>query len=139
VVSRVLVDTNVVVSYLLNRSPEQQRRAAELIEAAESPRRRLLLHQLVLAETVFVLRTVYGRPAGEVTATLGKLLELPGSEIVDGLDWPRLLELWPAEFPDFLDASLACAAETLRPDGVATFDRAFGGRLRSRGLPTYWP
>jgi predicted nucleic acid-binding protein len=138
VVSRVVVDTNVLVSYLLDRSPEQQRRAAELIEAAGSSGLRLLFHQLALAESAFVLLNTYERPAKEVSATLGSLLAVPGVEVVEELDWHRLIEIWPSVFTDFLDAGLACAAETLRADSVATFDRAFARRLRRRGIPTYW-
>jgi predicted nucleic acid-binding protein len=138
VVSRVLVDTNVIVSYLLERSAEQQRRAAELIEAAEDPDRRLLLHQLVLAESAFVLLRIYEQPAAQVSAMLAKLLAVPGSEPVAELGWPRVLELWPTTVPDFQDAVLISAAETLRPDSVATFDQSFNRKLRSLGVPTFW-
>jgi len=138
-VSRVLVDTNVIVSYLLERSAEQQRRAAELIEAAEDPDRRLLLHQLVLAESAFVLLRIYEQPAAQVSAMLAKLLAIPGSEAVSDLNWPRALELWPIAVPDFQDAALISAAEMLRPESVATFDQSFKRKLRSLGLQTLWP
>ncbi len=136
--TRVLVDTNVLVSYLLNRSPEQQRRAADLVEAAEDPDRKLLLHQLVLAETAFVLLHTYQRTPAEVSSMLRRLLEVPGAEAVEALDWSRTLELWPATIPDFLDAGLACAAELLRPTSVATFDKPFARKLRPLGLRSYW-
>jgi predicted nucleic acid-binding protein len=138
-VTRVLVDTNVLVSFLVDRSADQRRRAAALLHAAADPDRRLLLHSLVLAELAFVLRSVYEREAPEVAEILRRFLELPGAEIVDRTPWATLLELWPARFPDFLDASLAAVALELRPDAVATFDRAFARRLRALGLPTDWP
>lgn len=137
-VNGVLVDTNVIVSYLLDRSPEQRRRAAELIEAAENPDRRLLLHQLVLAETAFVLLRLYGQRAAQISETLGKLLAIPGAEPVAELSWENTLELWPATTPHFLDAVLIAAAHQLRPDAVATFDQGLNRRLKALGVPTYW-
>lgn len=137
-VTRVLVDTNVLVSFLVDRSADQRRRAAALIHASADPDRRLLLHSLVLAELAFVLRSVYEREATEVSEILRRILELPGAETVERTPWPELLELWPARFPDFLDASLAAVALELRPDAVATFDRAFARRLRALGLATDW-
>lgn len=137
-VTRILVDTNILVSYLVDRSPGQQARAAALIEAAADPDRRLLLHSLVLAEVAFVLRNVYERDAKEVADVLRRLLEVPGAETVDATPWPAILELWPVRIPDLLDALLAAVALELRPDAVATFDRALARKLHALGLSTDW-
>lgn len=135
---RVLVDSNVLLSYLTDREPRQRRLAADLIEGAAANGVVLLLHQQVLSELVFVLRRLYDRGAQEAAATLAELLALPSAEPVDALPWTRLLELWPAELPDFADACLAAAARAAQADAIATFDRSFSARLRRLPIAAYW-
>ena len=52
--SRVLVDTNVLISFLTDRDLRQQEQAAKLFSRGRSTDV-LLLHQAVLTEMVFVL------------------------------------------------------------------------------------
>ncbi len=133
-----LVDSNVLVSYLTDRDPQQTRLAEKLIEASAADDLWLLLHQQALTETVFVLQRLYSRTSEEISATLVELLGLPIAEPVHLVSWPLVFEWWPATVPDFSDACLAAAAKTLRCESVATFDRAFARKLRTLGLRTYW-
>ncbi len=135
---RVLVDTNVIASFLTDRNQAQQAKAAELLEAAEARRVEVVVHQLVAAELVYVLLNVYGASRGETAGTLRDLLALPGLRTVDVLPWPRVFELWPALMPDFADAALAATAESEPGTEVATFDASLRRRLARLGLVSHW-
>ena len=66
---RIVVDTNVLVSFLTDRDARQQARAARLFEAAAAGEVQLILHQLVATELIYVLRTVYAVDAALVAVT----------------------------------------------------------------------
>lgn len=134
----VVVDTNVIASFLTDRSPTQQACAAALFEAAQARRLEIVLPQIVVAELVYVLQNLYKVSREETAATVGDLLALPGLRTVDSLPWPRVFELWPGVLPDFADAALAATCEDAHCDSVATFDVAFRRRLAHIGLVSFW-
>ena len=135
---RVLVDSNVLVSFVTGRNAAQLRSADRLFGAARDGKVRLLLHQQVLSEIAFVLTQFYERPASEVREMLASLLGSGFVAPVDALDWSRLLDLWPAALPHFGDACLASSVEAVGADSIATFDRVFARWLRKLGIATYW-
>lgn len=127
---RVVVDTNVIVSFLTDRSVEQQQQAARLFEGAAAGSLTLQLHQAVLTELVYVLGNIYGIEASQRAGILADLLSLPGVEPVDDSAWGLVLGYWPDEIPDFGDALLAAVAGA---SAIATFDVRFIQRLRKLG------
>jgi predicted nucleic acid-binding protein len=132
-VTGIVLDTNVLVSYLIEREPDQQRRADRLLRQAADRGFEAVLPQIVTTELVFVLTNLYHRPAGEVAEILRDLLSLPGVQGLDDLDWQTVLALWPERIPSFADAAVAAVAKRHRL-AVATFDRAFVKRLRREGI-----
>lgn len=135
---RVVVDTNVIASFLTNRNASQQAKAAALLDAAQGRQVEIVVPQIVLAELLYVLQNLYGVSREETAATLHDLLALPGLQTMDALSWARVLELWPGVLPDFADAALVAICEEARLDAVATFDAAFRRRLPRLKLASYW-
>ncbi len=135
---RVLVDTNVLVSFITDRNAEQQVQASALFERAAGREVEVLLHQAVLGEFAYVLLNLYRLDPLEVAGLLRDLLVLPGARVVDGVSWMRVLDLWPGKVSDFGDAILAAVALTARVDCVATFDQRFIHQLRSLGAEIGW-
>lgn len=131
---RVLIDTNVLVSFLTDRDLVQQEKAAKLLARAAARELEVVLHLVAATETVYVLQNLYGVPPEQAAAALKSLLALPGLVAVCDLDWSRLLDLWPGRIPAFADAALAAAARANRCDAVATFDVGLARRLRREGL-----
>ena len=136
--ARIGVDTNVIVSFLTDRNPRQQARAAELFAAAAAGDLRIVLHQTVISESVYVLRNLYETKPANVAAILRDLLALPGVVTIDELVWSAVLSLWPRRIADFGDACLASAAKSHAFDALATFDTGFRKRIRRQGLATHW-
>lgn len=132
--SRIVLDTNVLVSFLTDRDPEQQARAAALFEDAAAGEVEIVLHQMVITEVVYVLGNLYKVDALQIAQVLDDLLSLTGVRPVDEVVWTRVFELWPDQVGDFADAVLAAVTLEGRYDAVATFDRGFAKALRRLGL-----
>lgn len=135
---RVGVDTNVVVSFVTDRDPERQARAAELFGAATSAEHVVVVHQTVIIETVYVLCNLYGAEPKVVSAVMDDLLALPGVVAADEVEWPGIWTLWPRHVRDFGDACLTAVASAGAFDALATFDTAFAQRTRRRRIASYW-
>lgn len=135
---RLVLDTNVLVSFLTDRDARQQARAARLFDAAAAGEVQLILHQFVATELIYVLRTVYAVDAAEAAATLHDLLALPGVTPVDELPWPAVLALWPRRIEGFVDAALVAVTRAGKHDALATFDDRLRRRLSRLGVGTAW-
>lgn len=135
---RIGADTNGVLSFLTDRDPKQQARAAELFGAATSGGHVVVLHQAVIAETVYVLCNLYGEQPRVVSAVMRDLLALPGVVTAHRIDWPPVWRSWPHHMKDFGDACLTVAAKHGAFDVLATFDTGFARQARRQGVATYW-
>lgn len=113
------LDTNVLLRHLTGDPPAQARRATAFLAAG----RDLVLVDLVLAELVSVLESVYEQPRGRVAEAARSLLALPTVAVAD-LDLVlRAIELYETEGLHFAEAYLAASAELSGIGRVASFDR----------------
>jgi predicted nucleic acid-binding protein len=134
---RIVIDTNVVISFLTDRDPRQQEIAAKLFEDTAAARRQIVLHQAVITEVAYVLQNLYKQAPEAVAATLRDLMDMPGVVVVDEMPWARLFEIWPARIGTYADASLAAVAIAGGYEYVATFDRGFRKHLKQLGIRSY--
>ena len=134
----IVVDTNVLLSFLTDRNVAQQEKASDLLRAAASRDLEVVLHQQVVTEIIYVLMNRHGQSRGHTAEIIADLLALPGVVTVDRLEWSGVLALWPKPFRDFSDAVLAATCRSGRHDAVATFDESFKRLLELHGLRSYW-
>ena len=121
---RYLVDTNVLLRFLLEDHPELSPMAVGLFREAADGNCTLILTDMALAEAVWVLTSHYGIPHQEVAKTLARLITRPGMRCWNTdllLDSLSRLE---ATGCDFLDCYLAAQAKA-SGDTVASFDTDF--------------
>jgi predicted nucleic acid-binding protein len=137
-VKQILLDTNVLLSFVTDRDREQQLRADELFRSAAEGEQQLIVHQTVLSEMVYVLLGLYRVDPQEAAGILDDLLAMPGISTLDKLSWAGLLDLWPESVRDFGDAVLAAVFVQGRYDAIATFDEKFRRRLKALKISAYW-
>lgn len=119
-----LVDTSLVVRYLVGEPAEQAAQAAEILDDNDNA----TLSVLVLAESAYVLTSVYGIDRDVVVDHLIALLQKENIGLVDigeDLAFEALLLCRPSRRVSFTDALLWATARSAGIPRIATFDRRF--------------
>jgi predicted nucleic-acid-binding protein len=118
-----VIDTNVVLRFLLADHEQLFQRAAKLMSEVQAGKRRAYLPEAVLAECVFVLTKFYKVPKGEAAARLGDLLEYKGFTGGGAPLLKQALTLYAGNDIAFVDAIVLATA---RHQGwhLETFDKA---------------
>jgi predicted nucleic acid-binding protein len=114
------VDTNVLVRHLTGDPPEMAARATAYLDREPE----LLVADLVLAETVYVLESFYEAPRPQVAEAMRSLIALRSVMTVDPALLLRALEVYEVDRLDFAEAYLVACAEATGVNTVASFDRA---------------
>jgi predicted nucleic-acid-binding protein len=119
-----IVDTNLIVRYLVQDHEKHARAAGKLFDACDRGDVVVVVLSVVLAECVFVLESFYGRPRAAIASVLGGLISSPGVEIGElpvHLDALNRYKGTKAHFVDCLIAATALAKDI----PVSTFDQDF--------------
>ena len=120
---RRLVDTNLIVRYLVQDHEKHAKAAGKLFNACDRGDVVIVVLPVVLAECVFVLESFYEHPRGDIASALGRLISSPGVEIdaainLDALDRYRKTKV------HFVDCVIAATAANENMP-VASFDQDF--------------
>lgn len=122
-----LLDTNLLIRHLTGDPPDQAARATAYLRAAKPGQ--LLLLDVHVAETVFVLEGPYQQTRAQVAGVLQAVMGLVAVEFENRHRLARSAELYLDSGFDFADAHLVAAAEDRQISEVLSFDR-FDVRLR---------
>jgi len=131
---KVVIDANVLLSFVTDRNPAQQEKAAALFEAASRMAVRLICPQNVITEFVYVLDKVYHLAKKAIRPMVADLVSQPGLTRDHELDADLVLKWWPEQIDDFGDAIVAAACQMHKPSEVATFDAAMARQLQRIGV-----
>jgi len=121
---RRLVDTNLIVRYLVQDHEKHAKAAGRLFDACDRGDVVIVVLPAVLAECVFVLESFYEHPRGDIASALGRLISSPCVEIdgaaihLDALDRYRKTKV------HFVDCLIAATA-AIENMPVASFDQDF--------------
>ena len=96
------------------------RRATAVLGSGE----RLLLADLILAESVYVLEFFYEVPRERVAELMRSAVALPTIETVDPMSLLRALEVYELDRLDFAEAYLVAQAEATGVGAIVSFDRS---------------
>jgi predicted nucleic acid-binding protein len=113
-----LLDTNVLIRHLTAEPPEQAERATRYLATAED----LLLTDVVAAECVYVLGSVYGVARQRMAQLVEEAISLPAVRVDDERLPRRALALYEGGL-DFAEAYLVATGESTGIGAVASFDR----------------
>jgi len=114
------VDTNVLIRHLTGDPVEMATRATSYLRTETE----LLVTDLVVAETVYVLESFYEIPRERVAVALRSLIALASVETVDSALLLRALEVYEIDRIDFAEAYLVASAESTGVNRIASFDRS---------------
>src|SRR5260370_25633060 len=78
---RKIVDTNLIVRYLVQDHEKHAKAAGKLFDACDRGDVVIVMLPAVLAECVFVLESFYEHPLGDITSARGRLISSPGVQI----------------------------------------------------------
>ena len=84
----------------------------------------LLVADLVIAETVYVLESFYEVRRQSIATSMRSLLALNSVVVVDAPILLRSIEIYEHDRIDFAEAYLVASAESSGVDAVASFDRS---------------
>jgi len=122
--NRRLIDTNLIVRYLVQDHEKHARAAGKLFDACDRGELTVVVLPVVLAECVFVLESFYERPRANIAAALGRLISSPGIEISEAAIHGEALKRYGKTHAHFVDCLLAATAVAGNMP-VATFDQDF--------------
>jgi predicted nucleic acid-binding protein len=114
------IDTNVLIRHLTGDPPELAARATAFLAEAEE----LLLADLIVAETVYVLESFYEVPVEEVARLVRSIIAFDPIEVMSPPLLLRSLEVYETHGIDFAEAYLVASAEASGVATIASFDRA---------------
>jgi predicted nucleic-acid-binding protein len=116
-----LLDTNVILRYLVGDNQIQQQKAKVFFEEARDGKRIILVKPLVVAETCFVLESFYKREREEIATSMEIFLSQKWLKVEDR---QALLSMWAWYRKDlhFVDSYLL-ACSKLGKSMILTFDK----------------
>jgi predicted nucleic acid-binding protein len=123
-----LVDTNVVIRFLIGDAPDQAAKATALMRRLESGGEVAELTEAVVAETVWTLESFYEVPRAEIAEKLGTILGFRGVRAWKKPILLAALARFGSTSVDFVDCLLAAHADR-RGLPVYSFDATDFRRL----------
>jgi len=121
---RRLVDTNLIVRYLVQDHEKHAKAAERLFDACDRGDVVVVLLSAVLAECVFVLESFYEHRRADIASALGRLIASPGVEMGELAIHLDALNRYQGSRIHFVDCLIAATA-VAEDAPVATFDQDF--------------
>lgn len=121
---RRLVDTNLIVRYLVQDHEKHAKAAGRLLEACDRGEVVIVVLPAVLAECVFVLESFYEHPRPDIASALSRLVSSPGIEISEVAIHLDALDRYKGTKIHFVDCLIAATA-AVENVAVASFDQDF--------------
>jgi predicted nucleic-acid-binding protein len=116
------VDTNVLVRFLVRDDEAQFEKARKLIKREVAAGRGVLVNQLVLLETEWVLRSRYHLPKQLIIQAISGLLDASDVQFEDEAAIEEALFVWKESTADFADCLIGAKNRRLGCRATATFD-----------------
>ncbi len=120
------IDTNVLVRFLLRDDEAQFQKANKLIQREVTAGRGVLVSQLVLLETEWVLRSRYGFSKIQLLEVIASSLDTRDIQLEDEQSVEEAIYQWKEANADFADCLIAARHRRLGCSATATLDARAG-------------
>ena len=107
---RRLVDTNLIVRYLVQDHDKHAKAVGKLFDACDRGDLVIVVLPVVLAECVLVLESFYGHSRADIASALGRLISSPGVEITEVTVHLDALNRYKGTKAHFVDCLIAATA-----------------------------
>lgn len=114
------IDTNILVRHLTGDPADLAAQSTKFLETE----RNLLLTDLVVAETIYVLESFYEAPRRQVAEAVRSLIAFEPIVCVDPAVLLRAAEVYETDRVDFAEAYLVACAESTGIGIIASFNRS---------------
>jgi predicted nucleic-acid-binding protein len=125
------IDTNVLVRFLVRDDEAQFEKTRKLIKREVAAGSGVLVNQLVLLETEWVLRSRYSLPKNLIIQAISGLLDASDVRFEDEPAVEEALFIWKDSAADFADCLIGAKNRRLGCRATATFD------MRASKLPGF--
>lgn len=116
------IDTNVLVRFLVRDDEAQFEKTRKLIKREVAAGSGVLVNQLVLLETEWVLRSRYSLPKNLIIQAISGLLDASDVRFEDEPAVEEALFIWKDSAADFADCLIGAKNRRLGCRATATFD-----------------
>jgi len=123
---RLLIDTNVIVRFLMQDNNEQFLKALKLFKAIENKEVEAILLDFIIAEVVYVLKRVYKLKKVDISDALQQMLMYDNLYLDNKLITYEALSIYKSSNIDYADAYL-CAKAKLENIEIFSFDKDLKG------------
>jgi predicted nucleic-acid-binding protein len=120
---RAVIDTNLLVRFLTEDDPEKAKAVETLLGKAGKGEIKILIHSVVIAELVWVLKSFYEMEAAEISELVGAVLSTPGLDTQDKSILREALKTFERKGIDFVDAWILEFARERNIKTIYTFDK----------------
>lgn len=121
-VTRVLLDANVIIRFLVRDDELLYEKSLEIMKEIEEGRKEALLLDFILAEIIYVLKRIYKIDKTKITNVLKKILLNDHFYTDNKLVTFEALDIYANKNIDFADAML-CAKKNLEGFEIVSFDK----------------
>jgi predicted nucleic-acid-binding protein len=120
-----LLDTNVLLRFLTSDKSKKYKRLYEFFESLERGDMRVELKLIVLFQVVFVLKSFYNVPKGDIVSGIQNILKYKGISIKEKKIVDRTLELWSKKNIEIVDCYLIACLEKDSQNLLYSYDHDF--------------
>jgi len=120
-----LLDTNVLLRFLTSDKSKKYKRLYEFFESLERGGMRVELKLIVLFQVIFVLKSFYNVPKGDIASGIQNILKYKGISIKEKKIVQRTLELWSKKNVEIVDCYLIACLEKDSQNLLYSYDRDF--------------
>ena len=120
-----LLDTNVIVRFLVSDKSPKYQNLYSFFEALENGSMRVELKLIVLFQLIFVLKSFYKVPKEQIANGVTDLLKYKGIAVKNKSVVRRMLEIWRNNNLDIVDCYLIASLEGDTQNVLYSYDRDF--------------
>jgi Predicted nucleic-acid-binding protein, contains PIN domain len=122
-VKEAFIDTNPFIRYLTNDIPELAQKVENLLEKARKGQIKLITNELIIAEIVWVLESVYDLTKDQIYELLQGIFNTHNLEIPNKMILKEASEVYKDKNIDFIDAYTVCYMRAKGYKTLISFDK----------------